>query len=134
MNTTRNHLLIIAALILFIYSCKPNLTPQALYGKWKYLKVESPNSNPPDSVKSSELEQAKPYILFAKNDSMQILWDGKVLSHGTFKVEGSNIQIKEILPDGTTRNFPFWVSKITEKDLIFETKGEDGSRVTAVKQ
>jgi hypothetical protein len=123
--------MVIIALLLFS-SCRTAIKPDDLYGKWRYLKVE--NTNGADSVRHSELEIEKPYIEFSKNDSMHIWWGGKVLSHGTFKVEGSNIRVKEILADGKTRDFPFWVSKLTDKDLVFESNGEDGSRVTAVKE
>jgi len=128
-----NPLTTIIALLLFS-SCQTAIKPEALYGKWKYIKVENPNSHLPDSVKSAELEIEKPYIQFLKNDSLLICWGGKVLSHGTFRLDGSNIRFKEILTDGKTREFPFWVSKLTDKDLIFETSGEDGSKVTAVKE
>jgi hypothetical protein len=38
------------------------------------------------------------------------------------------------MPDGKKREFPFVVSKLTDKEIIFETTGKDGSRVTAVKE
>ena len=120
--------------ILAISSCKSSLNANELYGKWKYVKVENPNANPPDSVESSELQRQSPSIQFSKNNELVITWGGKVLSHGKFKTEGQNIQYTETLPDGKTREFPFWVSKLTDKDLVFETKGVDGSRVTAVKE
>ena len=60
-------------------------------------------------------------------------WGGGLLSHGSYKVSGDSIQYKEILPGGQTRVFPFIVSKLTDKDIVFETTGEDGSLVTAAK-
>jgi hypothetical protein len=105
-----------------------------LYGKWKYLKVENPYSHPPDSVTTTELQLQKPYILFTQKDSMQIWWGGGLLSHGSYKVAGDSIRVNEILPGGKTREFPFIVSKISATDLIFETSGVDGTRVTAVKE
>jgi hypothetical protein len=127
--------LLTALLALLIFSsCQTAIKPEALYGKWKYIKVENPNSHPVDSVSSTELATEAPYIQFSKNDSLVIWWGGKVLSHGTFQLDGSNIRVKEILADGKTREFPFYVSKLTEKDLIFSTSGEDGSKVTAVKE
>lgn len=124
-------LVIIIGIGLPFAACKSSIKPGDLYGKWEYLKVE--NTNGADSVRHAELVMEKPYIEFSKNDSLHIWWGGRVLSRGTFKVDGSNIQVKEILPDGNTRSFPFWVSKLTDKDLVFESGGEDGSRVTAVK-
>ena len=120
--------------ILVISSCKSSISADDLYGKWKYIKVEKPNAYPPDSVSSTVLNKQSPYIQFSTNNTLVIMWGGKVLSHGKFTIEGQNIQYTESLPDGATRKFPFWVSKLTDKDLVFETKGEDGSRVTAVKE
>ncbi len=131
----RTNFLIIAVGFLLFSSCRPApIKRGALLGKWKYLKVENPNSNPPDSVSSTELEIEAPYIKFSQNDSMMIWWGGRVLSHGTFRLDGNNIRVKEILEGGKTREFPFYVSKLTDKDLVFETMGDDGSKVTAVKQ
>jgi hypothetical protein len=121
------------AIILLLTSCKKPLTPKALYGRWNYIKVENPNSHPPDSVKHADIVAASPYILFTK-DSLIMWWGGKELSHGTFKVAGDSIVMKEILQGDTTREFAFYVSELTDKKIIFSTRGEDGSQVTAVKQ
>jgi hypothetical protein len=123
----------VVLLIFFFASCKTSIKPEELYGKWKYIKVEKPKADPPDTVRSAELAYRAPYIQFTPNNDLVIMWGGKVLSHGKFTTEGQNIRYKENLPDGTTREFPFWVIKLTDKDLIFETTGEDGSRVTAVR-
>jgi len=124
--------LFILALTFAFASCKKPLTPEALYGRWNYVKVENPNSHPPDSVKHAEIVAAQPYILFTK-DSLIMWWGGKVLSHGTYKVAGDSIQMKELLPGNTTREFAFHVSELTNKEIIFSTRGEDGSEVMAVK-
>ena len=130
----KTKLLVVVIALLIFSSCKPKpIQREALLGKWRYVKVENPNSHPPDSVSATELEMESPYIKFSKNDSMMIWWGGKVLSHGTYKLDGSNIQVREILDSGKTRNFPFFVSKLTDKDLIFETSGEEGTKVTAVR-
>ncbi len=128
-------ILFACATLLLFASCKQKikLSPAQLYGKWNYIKVESPNAHPPDSVKSDELKTEKPYLLVSK-DSLQLWWGGGILSHGTYTLAGDSIVYKEILPGGQTRVFPFIVSKLTDKDIIFETTGEDGSFVTAVKE
>jgi hypothetical protein len=126
-------LYIITVVLLFFASCKSSINPEDLYGKWKYIKVENPNANPPDSVSSSDLQAQAPYIQFTKNNDPVIMWGGKVLSHGKFKTDGKNIRYTETLPDGKTREFPFWVMKLTDKEIVFETMGQDGSRVTAVR-
>jgi hypothetical protein len=122
-----------AAFLFFFVSCKSAIKPEELYGKWKYIKVENPYAHPPDSVSNADLATQSPYIQFSKNNTLIIMWGGKMLSHGIFSTDGHNILYKENLANGKTREFPFWVSKLTDKDLIFETKGEDGSRVTAVR-
>ncbi|SDS38730.1 hypothetical protein SAMN05216490_1064 [Mucilaginibacter mallensis] len=121
-------------LLLLIAACKPAVKPENLYGTWKYIKVENPNETPPDSVSKSTLQEESPSIRFSKGDSLTIVWGGKILSHGTFVLDGMNIRYTEILPGGKTRTFPFYVSEITDKELIFETLGEEGTRVTAVKE
>lgn len=129
----RTMLLVATTALLLSSSCKKPIKPEAIYGKWKYVKVENPNSRPIDSVSSTELQIQKPHIIFAKSDSMQIWWGGGLLSHGTFKVEGDKIKVKENIPEGT-RAFNFTISKLTDKELIFESSGVDGARVTAVKE
>ena len=121
-------------LVVMIVSCKPAIKSATLYGTWKYLKVDNPNSTPPDSVSKDELLVQAPFIKFTESDSLIIVWGGKVLSHGKFHMEGNNISYKEDLPGGSSRTFPFYVSKIDGKYLVFETLGEQGTRVTAVKE
>jgi len=119
--------------LFFCVSCNPALKPEELQGKWKYIKVEHPRASPPDSLSSSEIAASAPYIQFTQNNQLVIVWDNKVLSQGKFVIDGHNLVYTETMPDGKTRTFPFWVSKLTDEDLVFETKGEDGSRVTAVR-
>lgn len=130
----KNHPLFIITIIIFFAACKPAVKPQSLYGKWKYIKVEKLNANPPDTVTAMTLREQVPYIQFTTKDSLMIYWGGQLLSHGTFRVDGRNIQYKEILADGKTREFPFYVTELTDKNFIFSTKGADGSEVTAVKE
>jgi hypothetical protein len=126
------HLLLLASVLCFT-ACKSSVSPQDLYGKWKYTRVRNPNASPPDSVGKMTLFEQKPFIQFTNKDSLVINWDGKVLSHGTFTIDGSNIRYKEILATGV-REFPFYIEKFDGKQLIFSTKGADGSEVTAVKE
>lgn len=115
-------------------ACKPAVKPQDLYGKWKYTRVQSPDGSPSDSVTQMTLLENKPYIEFTTKDSLLIYWGGQVLSHGTFTTNGRDIQVKEIMADGKTRDFPFFVTDITDKQIIFTTKGKGRSEVTAVKE
>ncbi len=123
----------IAAVLLFFASCKSAIKPGDLYGKWKYIKIEHPDGDPP-VMPAEQLQSQSPSIEFLKNGGFVITWGGRVLSYGKFTTEGRNINIKEDLPDGTTRTFPFWVSELTDKEIIFETTGKDGSKVTAVRE
>jgi hypothetical protein len=125
--------IIIGTSLIFLSACKMGVKPENLRGKWKYVKVFKPEASPPDSVSTMELEEMKPYIEFTGDDKLQIIWGGEVLSKGTYKINGDNLNFTEVFADGTKRSFPFYVSKITDKEIIFETVGEDGSRVTAVK-
>lgn len=123
----------VVVLLLLMTSCKPNVKPASLYGTWKYLKVENPNETPPDSVGHDALHEANPSIRFTKDDSLIITWGGKVLSKGKFTTDHQNINYAEDIPGGT-RKFPFYVSKIDETNIVFETLGEQGTRVTAMKE
>ena len=124
----------IIALVLVIAACKPAITPEKLYGTWKYTKVENPGANPPSTDPDWKLKMDNPSIVFSKNNELIIWWGGKVLAHGTFKVDKENIMVKQDMPDGTTHEFPFYVSQFKDNQMVFETLGTEGTRVTAVKQ
>jgi hypothetical protein len=50
---------LIVVVIVFAFSlsaCNSSIKPEALYGKWKYTKVEHPNANPPDSLRKEDLQ------------------------------------------------------------------------------
>jgi len=125
--------LLFAVAMLFIISCKPAITVKALTGKWKYVKIAHPDANPPDTMKSSELAEVVPYIQFTPELKYVIVWGGKFLSHGSYTLNGSNMNVTEKLPDGKTRDFVFYVSQLTDTSIVFESTGKDGSRVTAIK-
>ncbi|WP_183557112.1 hypothetical protein [Mucilaginibacter sp. SP1R1] len=129
----KHSFILFAAALFLITSCKPAITVKALTGKWKYIKVENPNSSPPDSVKKADLDAASPYIQFTPELKFVIVWGGKFLSHGSYTLDGSNMNVKEVLPDGKTRDFAFYISELTDDEIIFESTGKDGSKVTALK-
>lgn len=131
----KNKLFLFSVTICILFAaCKSSIKPEQLYGKWKYLKIENTDVRSTNNVTSEQLEAESPYIQFSKNDSMLIIWGGRILSHGSYKLDGNNIRVKEILPGGKTRDFPFIISQLDDKNLIFETTGDDGARVTAVKE
>lgn len=132
---TRDFFISIAAFSIVITSCKRTIDPKMLIGKWNYVKVENPYSpNPPDTVSAKELAEKAPYIRLSPNGVLLMIWDHKVLSHGTYKVVDGNISYTEQLPDGKTRTFPFWIKELTDKQITFETKEDDAVRVTAKKE
>jgi len=124
-------LLILSALL--FSACKPAIKPSDLYGKWHYIKLEKPNASPPSSEPDWKLKIEKPYIEFSKNNDLQMWWSGELFSHGKFRTEGRKIIYKETLEGGQTREFPFYVSELTDKTIVFETMGDEGSKVTAVR-
>lgn len=129
------NLFILLLSILTLTACKQSIKADALYGDWKYLKIDKPQSDDPsDTVSTEELNENSPYISFSRHNELAIHWGGKILSHGTFNVSGNNINYTEQLPDGKKRTFPFWVSRLDNKNIVFETMGNDGSRVTAVRK
>lgn len=129
------NLFILLLFVLTITACKQGIKADALYGDWKYLKIDKPQSDDPsDTVSTQDLVENAPYISFSRNNELAIHWGGKILSHGTFNISGNNINYTEQLPDGKKRTFPFWVSKLDDKNIVFETMGADGSRVTAVRK
>ena len=130
---TKNKFVAGAVLLCLLTSCQLSIKPETLYGKWKYVKIENNSVANTTNVTPEQLEAESPYIKFAK-DSLLIWWGGKVLSHGSYQIDGDKIQFKEIQPGGKIREFPFIVSKLDDKNLVFETKGDDGARVTAIKE
>src|ERR1700743_682466 len=99
--------LVLLVLVICLAACKSSISPDELYGKWKYAHVEHPRGGPTDMLTADELKTNNASIEFSRNNQYVINWGGKALSHGSFKVDGMNIQLTESLPDGSTRQFPF---------------------------
>ncbi|MDB4918849.1 hypothetical protein [Mucilaginibacter sp.] len=114
-------------------SCKPSVNSGGLYGKWDYIKIEHPQGDSPD-IPADELKRQGASIEFSKDGTYVIMWAGKPLSHGKFVADGDKIMINENLPDGTTRSFSFYITKASDKELVFETKTGTNAKVTAVKE
>lgn len=113
-------------------ACSGSVKPDELYGRWNYTKVD--NRNPQDQLPEGELETQAPAIIFSANGDLIIEWGGKQLSHGKFRMDGKMIRYTENLPDGTTREFPFLIKKLTDNELIFQTMEQNTTTVTAVKE
>lgn len=121
----------LVALLLMALSCTPSVKQEDLYGTWKYTKVENPNQGTPNATSEDELKENDPSISFSASDSLKMIWGGKVLSRGTFKLEYPTIAYKEQLPGGTTRNIRFLIKKFANDEIVFETMEADAVRVTA---
>ncbi|ASU33397.1 hypothetical protein [Mucilaginibacter xinganensis] len=123
----------IALFTCLLIGCKPSLNSGWLYGKWNYTNIEHPKGDSPD-IPANELKKQGASIEFLKDNTYVIMWGGKPLSHGKFIAGGDKIMINEELPDGTTRSFPFYITKASEKELVFETKSGSNAVVTAIKE
>ncbi|MES2278977.1 MAG: hypothetical protein V4592_23295 [Bacteroidota bacterium] len=128
-------LLIFAAALLLLTACTHGIKPEALYGNWKYIKIDKPKSDDPtDTTSAADLATYAPYISFTPKNELFIHWGGEIISHGTFTIAANDINYTEQLTDGTKRTFPFYVSKLDDKTMVFETLDKNGSRVTAVRK
>jgi hypothetical protein len=120
-------------MLALISSCSKSVKPEQLYGEWMYVQVESPNQNPPLNMSPEEVKDQNPSIRFTKNSDLIIMWGGKRLSYGKFRMEDHMIRYKENLPSGTTREFPFLIKEITRDKITFQTMEHDFTRITAYK-
>jgi len=81
-----------------------------------------------------KLKIQSPTIEFTRSNDLIMVWGGEVLAHGKFRIDGDKIQFNQVLDGGQTREFPFYVIELKDKTILFETKGDEATRVTAVKQ
>src|ERR1700761_535656 len=122
----KSRLYFLTLLLLAFVACKPSVTPEALYGKWKYINLESQKDNP--STIEYKLKVQQPSIEFTKKDSLIMVWGGAVLAKGKFRIDGDKIMFNQDLEGGRKYEFPFFVSQLTDKQIVFETKGEEASK------
>lgn len=118
--------------IILITGCSGTISPEDLTGTWDYVHIEELNPNAV-STSDTELKAAKPYIRFSKDQKLEIVWQGKILSSGSFKMESKMIRYTENLPDGNQREFPFLIKELTDQKIVFETMSREATRVTAIK-
>ena len=126
-------------LLLLCYSvlipgCSRSVDQMSLIGKWDYVRIENLNAQSEDSTTAEDLKIAKPYIQFTAENKVQIIWDGKVLSSGTYRLDGQMIRYQENLPGGRKREFPFLVNSLSEEKIVFQTMSNENTRVTALKR
>lgn len=120
-------------MVLISFSCSSPMETKDLYGEWKYIKVENPNQNPPNTTSEEELAENDPSISFNSKAEMVMIWGNKQLSHGTFKLEYPTISYQERMKDGKIRDIRFLIKKFDKDILVFETMEADAVRVTARK-
>lgn len=122
-----------SSIMMLCFSCTKAVKPEQLYGEWKYVKVESPNEKPAYVMPAEEVKAENPSISFSEDKDLVIMWGGKRLSYGKFRMDGNMIRYKENLESGVTREFPFIIREISANELVFETMSQDVSRITARK-
>jgi len=123
---------IITCFIISLASCTTSIDQQELYGRWNYVNVK--NADPEEITSDEEIKQQSPAIIFTETNDLIIEWDGKQLSHGKYKMDGKMIRYTEFLEGGRTREFPFLIRELTDKELVFETMEKNYTRVTALKR
>ena len=124
-------LIVLVSVLVLSAACTKSVKPEQLYGEWKYVKVENPNQNPPLVMPDEEVIAENPSIKFSRSNDLVIMWGGKRLSYGKFRMEDSMIRYKENLEGGATREFPFLITEITDDKLVFQTMEHDFTRITA---
>jgi len=117
---------------LLFLSCSGSIDPKDLYGEWNYVKVV--NADPEEITSDEELKQARPAIFFSESQELKIVWGGKQISEGKYKLDAKMIRYTETLEGGRTREFPFLISKLTDTEIVFQTMEKNYTRVTALKQ
>ena len=127
------YLLLLICYVL-IPGCSRSVDQMGLIGKWDYVRIENLNAQSEDSTTAEDLKIAKPYIQFTAENKVQIIWDGKVLSSGTYRLDGQMIRYQENLPGGRKREFPFLVNSLSEEKIVFQTMSNENTRVTALKR
>jgi hypothetical protein len=57
----KNKLIAGATTLALFASCQNAIKPEALYGKWKYVKIENNSVSSTNNVTSEQLESEEPY-------------------------------------------------------------------------
>ena len=125
---------ILCLCVILFEACSAPVDREKLTGTWDYIKIENLNPASQDSTTSADLKAARPFIRFTEANELLIYWSGKVLSSGTYHIDGSMIRYKENLPGGNQREFPFLVKTLTDSQLVFETMSREGTRVFTKKK
>lgn len=113
-------------------SCTTGIKKDDLIGNWHYTKVEYVSSSMKDLA--PDISEQKPYFSFHQDGKAEIYSSGKVLSHGTYKVENNIIRYEEVLDGGVKRKIPFLIKELDSHHLVFQTMQAPEQKITAVKE
>jgi hypothetical protein len=119
-------------LLTLLIACKGNVNQQDLFGKWNYISYEYQNKSLNKPYANIALQT--PFIVFNKDGSAAIYSSGKVLSKGSYQLDGKIIKYTEVLPDGQKRKIPFLIKELNDKQLIFQTMDAEVKIITAAKE
>lgn len=120
--------------IILVTACSGTIGKEELTGTWDYVHIEDLSPNAEDPTTDQDLKDAKPFIRFSKDQRLEIVWQGSILSSGNFNMDGRMIRYTENLPDGSQRQFPFLIKELSADKIVFETMSREGTRVTAIKR
>jgi hypothetical protein len=118
--------------ICLLVACKPAVTPDQLYGRWKYTKIEIPTAPQyTDDAKSYLVDPTS--IQFLKDSTVEIITPSQVQFRGHFTDDGYNLHVNGKYNDGSTAKMELWVMKLTKKEFVFKIDGQNPWIVTTVK-
>ncbi len=124
--------LVILPIFLSIIACSGSFKEEQLYGKWKYSKVVFTNRSPKDSLTTDEIKFQNADIEFNTDGKAKITSSGKIISSGTYFLDGKIIRYKERLQSGE-REIPFLIKMLNDNQIIFETMEQDVKQIVANK-
>ncbi len=118
--------------LLFLIACNGNINQQNLVGKWKYISYNYQNKSINKPLINIVLQN--PSIVFNKDRTALIYSSGKVLSRGSYQLDGKIIRYEEVLSNGEKRKIPFLIKELNSKQLIFQTMNAEVMIITANKE
>lgn len=117
--------------VIAISGCSRSVKSEEMYGVWKYIQVENPNQG--TITPAEEIEVNEPSIRFSPGNKLKMIWGGKVLSEGTYRIAYPVIEYRENLNEKGSRDIKFLIKKFEDNILVFQTMEADAVRVTARK-
>lgn len=112
-------------------ACSGSVNDEDLHGVWEYIRVENPNQG--TVTPDEEIQENAPSIRFTEDSRLEMIWGGKILSQGTYRVTFPVIVYQEDLGKEGKREIKFLIKKFEDDVLVFQTTEADAVRVTARK-